>query len=68
MQNPELRLDSGAQREFTTELARLALESTSPDELMVFDEVADEFFADPGAVLNPRSETIRWASALSWLC
>ncbi|MDR6415597.1 hypothetical protein [Pseudarthrobacter sulfonivorans] len=55
MENREVRLDPGAQREFTTELARLALESSAPDELMVFDEVADEFFADQAAALNPRS-------------
>lgn len=55
MENREVRLDPDEQREFTTELARLALESSAPDELMVFDEVADEFFADQTAALNPRS-------------
>lgn len=54
MENREAKLDRGAEREFTTELARLVLESSAPDELMVFDEVADEFFADQTAALNPR--------------
>lgn len=54
MENLEVRLDPSEQRELTTELARLALENSAPDELMVFDEVADEFFADQAAALNPR--------------
>ena len=35
------------------ELAQLALSQVAPEELAVFDETADEFFADPEGVLEP---------------
>jgi hypothetical protein len=38
--------------ELIAELAQLALGSVAPDELMVFDETAQEYFADPEAALS----------------
>jgi hypothetical protein len=39
-------------RALAVELTGLALARASPDELVVLDEVAAEYFADPGAVLR----------------
>ena len=39
--------------ELVRELAQIALSQVAPEELAVFDETADEFFADPDAVLSP---------------
>ncbi len=41
-------------RALLEELARLALEGVAPEELVLFDETAEEYFRDPDAVLNPR--------------
>jgi hypothetical protein len=38
--------------ELIAELAQLALGSVAPDELMVFDEAAQEYFSDPEAALS----------------
>src|ERR1700750_1185110 len=35
-------------------LAEAALEQAAPEELAVFDETAEEYFAAPEAVLNPK--------------
>ena len=34
------------------ELTELALSTAAPDELLVFEETAEEFFADPQAALT----------------
>lgn len=39
--------------ELVRELAQIALSEVAPEELAIFDETADEFFADPDAVLSP---------------
>lgn len=36
------------------ELARLVLERVAPDEVVLFELTAEEYFADPQAVLDPR--------------
>lgn len=41
------------EEELVRELAQIALSQVAPEELAVFDETADEFFADPEGVLNP---------------
>ncbi len=38
--------------ELIAEIAQLALVSVAPDELMVFEETAQEYFSDPEAALN----------------
>jgi hypothetical protein len=43
-------------RELSTQLARLVIERAAPDELLTFDEVAEEYHADPQATLNPRNK------------
>lgn len=40
--------------ELVRELAQIALSQVAPEELAIFDETADEFFADPDAVLAPQ--------------
>ena len=44
-----------AELEFAVELAALALEKAAPEELELFDEAAEEYFADPDAATS-RSE------------
>ena len=39
--------------ELVRELAQIALSEVAPEELAIFDETADEFFADPDGVLSP---------------
>jgi hypothetical protein len=48
------KLDS-EEEELVRELAQIALSEVAPEELVVFDETADEFFADPEGVLNPEN-------------
>ena len=38
--------------ELVRELAQIALSEVAPEELAIFDETADEFFADPEGVLD----------------
>lgn len=42
------------EQELVRELAQIAVADIAPEELAVFDETADEFFADPEAVLHPQ--------------
>jgi hypothetical protein len=48
------RLDPQSEQQLVTELAAAVLEQIDPDELAVFDETAQEYFADPEGVLDPR--------------
>lgn len=43
-------------RDLSTELARMALERAAPDELLTFDEVAEEYYADRRASLRQSSK------------
>jgi len=44
----------GVEQQLVTELAALVLEQTAPEELAVLSETAQEYFADPQAVLDPK--------------
>ena len=50
-------------------LAEVALEQAAPEELAVFDETAEEYFAAPEAVLNPkrRDEAVGFGLELALL-
>jgi hypothetical protein len=45
---------STGDRELVVALAAGVLEKAAPEELVIFDETVEEFFADPDAVLNPK--------------
>lgn len=45
-------LDPESQRELSSELARTALERAAPDELLFFEDVAAEYFADRQKTLS----------------
>lgn len=49
---PNTGLD--ADRSLVEELAQLVLEQAAPEELVIFDESAAEYFADPARVLDPK--------------
>jgi hypothetical protein len=49
------QLPPETENELVAELARLALERAAPEELVLFQETAEEYFQDPQAVLDPRS-------------
>jgi hypothetical protein len=65
------RNDPGVEetRELATELARQAIERTAPDELLTFDEIAEEYYADPDATLrqNSRDEPVGFGLELALL-
>jgi glycosyltransferase involved in cell wall biosynthesis len=42
------------ERELIAELGKLVVDQAAPEELLVFDETADEYFRDPDAVLDPK--------------
>jgi hypothetical protein len=48
------RLPPEAENELVEGLARLVLEQTAPEELVLFQETAQEYFQDPQAVLDPK--------------
>jgi hypothetical protein len=50
----DAQLPPEAENELVAELARLALERAAPEELVLFQETAEEYFRDPQAVLDPR--------------
>jgi hypothetical protein len=43
-----------ADQELISELTQAVLSRAAPEELVVFDETAEEYFADPEATLRPR--------------
>lgn len=45
---------TAADEQLVRELAQVVLEQTAPDELLLFDETAAEYFADPQGVLDAR--------------
>lgn len=47
-------LSAADEREVVTALARRALEVTAPDELVVFDDTATDYFRNPQAALDGR--------------
>ncbi len=50
--NPTLPL--GLERELATELARAGAVDAAPEELVLFDVTAEDYWADPQAVLDPK--------------
>ncbi|HKS46409.1 MAG TPA: hypothetical protein VJT49_15110 [Amycolatopsis sp.] len=44
----------GVEKQLVTELAALVLERTVPEELQILAETAEEYFADPQAVVRPK--------------
>lgn len=45
---------SGLDQELVTDLAELVLVQVAPDELVILDDTARDYFADPRATLDPR--------------
>jgi hypothetical protein len=60
---------SDADRELLEELARAVLEHSAPEELVIFDETAEEYFHNPDAVLHParRDEALGFGLDLALL-
>ena len=57
-------IDASERDELTRELARLALHRAAPDELVIFDDLAVEYFADPPPRCARR--TVTRPSASGW--
>lgn len=49
----EYALPPDVARELATELARAAAADAAPEELLLFDETAHDYWADPAGVLDP---------------
>ncbi|WP_214402735.1 hypothetical protein [Pseudonocardia lacus] len=62
-------MDSRAEQALSGELARHVVDRLAPDEMAVFDPVAQEYFADPQAVLSParRAEAVGFGLDLALL-
>ena len=56
-------------RDLVEELARTILETSAPEELVIFGETAEEYFQDPDAVLHPtrRDEALGFGLDLALL-
>jgi hypothetical protein len=65
----QLPLPPEAENELVAELARLALEQAAPEELVLFQETAEDYFRDPRAVLDPggRDEPLGFGLELAML-
>jgi hypothetical protein len=63
------RFSPEAERELVAELARSVLTQAAPEELVLFPETAEEYFADPGAALDPgrRDEALGFGLELGML-
>lgn len=48
-------VDDQTLRPLTDELAQLVLDQVAPEELVLYDETAADYYADPQALLNPKS-------------
>ena len=51
----ELQPTSSPERDTVLDLSQLVLHDVAPQELAIFDEVTDEYFDDPAAVLEARA-------------
>ncbi|TDK27901.1 hypothetical protein E2F48_01950 [Arthrobacter crusticola] len=67
----EPRTDQQTQelRELSTQLARLVIDRAAPDELLTFDEVAEEYYEDPQTtlMLNKKDEAVGFGLELALL-
>jgi len=55
MTQDRIGLPPDEQRVLVTELAEAVLDQTAPEELLIFDETAEEFFQNPERMLNRKS-------------
>jgi hypothetical protein len=55
MTQDRIGLSPDEQRVLVTELAEAVLDQTAPEELLIFDETAEEFFQNPERMLNRKS-------------
>lgn len=69
MTNERITLPPAEERELVRTLAQHVLEVRAPEELVLFDESADEFFADPERVLaaGGRDEAVGFGVELALL-
>lgn len=69
MGEPRTALQADDARELSNQLARLVIERAAPDELLTFDEVADEYYADPNSTLtlNKKDEAVGFGLELALL-
>lgn len=69
MREPQTDLQADESRELSTQLARLVIERAAPDELLMFDEVAEEYYADPEStlVLDKKDEAVGFGLELALL-
>lgn len=56
MSNQPVSLSTAEEQDLIRELAQHVLEVAAPDELVLFDETAEEYFADPDGVLRPHGK------------
>lgn len=55
MSQDTIALPPDQERVLVTELAEAVLDQAAPEELIVFDETAQEFFQNPERMLNPKT-------------
>jgi hypothetical protein len=55
MTQDTIALPPDQERTLVTELAEAVLDQAAPEELVVFDETAQEFFQNPERMLNPKT-------------
>lgn len=69
MGEPRTDLQADESRELSTQLAKLVIERAAPDELLTFDEVAEEYYADPQSTLtlNKKDEAVGFGLELALL-
>ncbi len=69
MGEPRTDLQADESREASTLLAKLVIERAAPDELLTFDEVAEEYYADPQStlMLNKKDEAVGFGLELALL-
>ncbi len=60
MGKPRAKLQSDESRELSSQLARLIIERMAPDELLTFDEIAEEYHKNPQStlMLNKKEEAV----------
>ena len=62
-------LQADESRELSSQMARLVIERAAPDELLTFDEVAEEYYADRQStlMLNKKDEAVGFGLELALL-
>ena len=69
MTSQPLPVDEHSMRILTDELAQQVLNQVAPEELVLYDETAQEYYADPQALLDPkrRDESLGFGLELAML-